>query len=140
MKHPATGAFQSLITGANRFKDVEQRIEALPTRKERGDALEVFAEAYLRTIRATQIKEVWPETTIPPSLKQRYLLPTRDKGADGLVQLTNGEYHTYQVKFRTGRPNLTWTELGTFVGISTEAHRCCSCLERLGTVSRLRLG
>ena len=121
MKHPETGDFASLIADANRFKDVEQRIEALPTKKQRGDALEVFAEAYLRTIWATQINEVWPEPTIPLSLRQRYLLPIPDKGADGLVELTNGQYHTYQVKFRTGRPNLTWSELSTFLGISSEA-------------------
>ena len=50
MKHLKTAKFRNFFSGAKRFAEIEKRIEALPTKKERGDAMEVFAEAYLRTI------------------------------------------------------------------------------------------
>jgi len=38
----------------------------------------------------------------------------RDMGADGVIETPLGQYDAYQVKFRSGRPNLTWDELSTF--------------------------
>src|SRR5262249_10310223 len=102
-----TGVFD----GIESFEMLEGRIaQASTNEKDKGDIFEVFAEAYLKTVWAPRFEEVWPASIIPMSLRERYLLPYPEKGADGLVRLTNGEYHTYQVKFRTGRSPLTWSE------------------------------
>ncbi len=39
-------------------------------------------------------------------------------GVDGVFETAAEEATCYQVKFRTGRPSLTWTELSTFFGLS----------------------
>ena len=39
-------------------------------------------------------------------------------GVDGVFETAIKEPTCYQVKFRTGRPSLTWTELSTFFGLS----------------------
>ena len=54
----------------------------------------------------------------PPTLQQRLRLPLKDMGVDGVFETAADEPTCYQVKFRTGRPALTWTELSTFFGLS----------------------
>ena len=48
-KHPRTRCFvaQGLFYGLDGFADIQARIATLPTEQERGDAFEVFTEAYL---------------------------------------------------------------------------------------------
>jgi predicted helicase len=41
-------------------------------------------------------------------------------GADGVYKTWAGQYNAYQVKFRTGRPALTWQELATFMGLTDQ--------------------
>jgi len=73
-----------LFDGLDRFAELEGRITALPTGKERGDAFETFAEAYLATQKTAQAKEVWPFDGMPIGLKQSLSLDTgRDMGVDG---------------------------------------------------------
>ena len=120
-KHTKTNYFlrSGLFDNLESFSDLEKRISELPTEKERGDAFEVFAEAYLATQTIMQAKEVWPFDKIPATVKRKFRLDTKkDMGVDGLLQTTADEYHAYQVKFRSGRPSLTWAELSTFIGLS----------------------
>ena len=122
-KHTKTNYFlrSGLFDNLESFSDLEKRISELPTEKERGDAFEVFAEAYLATQTIMQAKEVWPFDKIPATVKRKFRLDTKkDMGVDGLLQTTADEHHAYQVKFRSGRPSLTWTELSTFIGSSKE--------------------
>ena len=108
-----------LFDGLSSFTELEARIEELPTANERGDAFEVFAEAYLATQKTAQPKDVWPFDSIPVTVKQLLALDTgRDMGVDGVVETLTGEYDAYQVKFRSGRPSLTWQELSTFMGLT----------------------
>ena len=111
---------QGLFDGLTSFADLEARISVLPPppSKDRGDAFEFFAEAYLATQKTAQAQEIWPEDTVPLSVLRRLALPERDMGADGVYQTTLGEYCAYQVKFRSGRPSLTWKELSTFMGLT----------------------
>ena len=111
-----TGLFKGLTS----FSELEQRISSLPSNKERGDAFEVFAEAYLATQKITQAAEVWPEQHIPIEVLKQHKLPERDLGADGVYRTFSGKLNAYQVKFRTGRPALTWDELGTFMGLTDQ--------------------
>lgn len=64
--HPQASYYlqEGLFFKINSFEDLENRIEALETSKERGDAFEVFVEACLATQRFYQAKEVWPGNTI----------------------------------------------------------------------------
>ncbi len=110
-----------LFDGLNSFAEIEARISVLPGNKERGDAFELFAEAYLATQKINEAREVWPFEAIP--LEQRKLLALdtgRDMGVDGTYQTHDGELRAYQVKFRSNRPALTWDELSTFMGLTDQ--------------------
>jgi superfamily II DNA or RNA helicase len=122
-KHPKVRNFleQRLYHGLSSFHALESRISSLPTKKERGDAFEVFAEAYLATQPIVQAENVWPFNSIPPSIKQRFRLDTAiDMGVDGIFQTQLDEYNAYQAKFRSGRPALSWGELSTFMGLTDQ--------------------
>lgn len=111
----------SLFDGLTSFADIEARISALPGNKERGDAFEIFAEAYLATQKIAQAKEVWPFEVIPlEQLKALSLDTGRDMGVDGTYLTIDGELRAYQVKFRSNRPALTWDELSTFMGLTDQ--------------------
>ena len=108
------GLFNDLAT----FRELERRISALPSERERGKAFEVFAEAYLATQAVIQAEETWPFAVTPPSIREELHLGSADLGVDGIVRTRLGELQAYQVKFRSARPSLTWTELSTFLGLA----------------------
>ena len=111
----STGIFDSL----NSFADIEARVSALPSNKERGDAFEIFAEAYIATQKIAQAQEVWPFEAVPLEQRQALSLDTgRDMGVDGTYLTIDGELRAYQVKFRSNRTSLTWDELSTFMGLA----------------------
>lgn len=118
--HPKATSFvrQNLFTGLKTFAELEARIAALPDEQSRGWAFEVFAETYLATQLVHQAREVWPGEAIPPSVQQRLRLPLKDMGVDGVFVTTSDETACYQVKFRSGRPSLNWSELSTFFGLA----------------------
>ena len=99
-----------LFSGIKSFSELERRIEALADEKLKGDALEVFAEAYLATQRVGMAKHVWPDKMIPSSIRKRLRLSARDVGADGVIETVSGKCRAYQVKFRSRRAPLTWTD------------------------------
>ena len=78
----------------------------------------MFAEAYLATQRLEMAKHVWPDKAIPPSLRKRLRLSARDVGADGVIETTSGKHRAYQVKFRSRRAPLTWSDTATFFGVT----------------------
>lgn len=92
----------------------------LSTNNERGNAFEIFAEAYLATQKIVQAKEVWPGNSIPLDLLKAHSLPQNDLGADGIYTNYAGQISAYQVKFRSGRTALNWEELGTFMGLTDQ--------------------
>ena len=112
-----TGLFDNLTA----FTEIESRISALPSNKERGDAFEIFAEAYFTTQKITQAQEVWPFEAVPLAQRQALSLDTgRDMGVDGTYLTVDGELRAYQVKFRSRRTALTWDELSTFMGLTDQ--------------------
>ena len=119
-KHPHASLFvrQKLFDGICCFRDLEAKIEKLSPEKTRGDAFEVFAEAYFATQRIEAAKHIWPDKKLTPSLRAKLKLYKSDVGADGVIETVSGKYRGYQVKFRTGRTPLTWTEVATFFGIT----------------------
>lgn len=113
----ANGLFDDLTA----FAELEARLSALPTNKERGDAFEIFAEAYFATQKIALAREVWPFEAMPLEQRRRLALDTgRDMGVDGLYETTDGELRAYQVKFRSRRQALTWDELSTFMGLTDQ--------------------
>jgi predicted helicase len=119
-RHCRRFVVSGLFDGARTFAELEARITALPTRQDRGDALEVFAEAYLATQKILGAEEVWPADQIPIAVLEACRLPIDDMGADGVYKTYAGQYNAYQSKFRTGRPKLDWTELSTFMGLTDQ--------------------
>jgi superfamily II DNA or RNA helicase len=119
-RHPKATLFvqRQLFSGLTSFAELESRIAALPDEQSRGDAFEVFAEAYLATQRKHDAAQVWPHNSVPLDLLKNLGLTQQDQGVDGVLQTLLGEFNAYQVKFRTGRPALTWRELSTFIGLA----------------------
>ena len=109
---------QGLFSSINNFADLERRIESLPSEHDRGAAFDVFAEAYLATQRQHNAAKVWPGASVPTTVLQKLRLTNKDYGVDGVFETSAGELNTYQVKFRSGRANLVWSELSTFTGLS----------------------
>ena len=111
-------AQQHLFSELANFAELERRISKLQGEKSRGDAFEVFAEAYLATQRKHDATEVWPLSAAPLDILKKLALYEKDYGVDGIFQTLLGNYNAYQVKFRSGRIPLTWQELSTFMGLA----------------------
>ena len=102
--HPKAPLYlqRGIFDRLNNFRELEARISALAIVQERGDAFEVFAEAYLATVAVEKAKQVWPGASVPPSVRKRLALTIGDNGVDGIFATPLGETHAYQAKFRTG--------------------------------------
>ena len=118
--HPKAREFAKfgLFAGLSSFEELEKRIAAIAENKGKGDAFEVFAEAYLATQRRHEIGQVWPLDAAPMNLLKKLKLPLKDYGVDGVTRTALDGHQVYQVKFRSGRTPLTWEELSTFMGLS----------------------
>jgi superfamily II DNA or RNA helicase len=123
-RHPKATYFvqRQLFAGLTSFAELESKIAALPDEQSRGAAFEVFAEAYLATQRKHDAAQVWPHGSVPLDLLKNLGLTQQDQGVDGVLQTLLGQFNAYQIKFRTGRPALTWRELSTFIGLADSPH------------------
>ncbi|MEZ5482878.1 MAG: hypothetical protein R3E73_12130 [Porticoccaceae bacterium] len=65
-KYFSSGLFDQLKD----FSELERRIELLDSNKDKGDAFEVFAEAYINLNPILMAKEVWPFESIPIKIKK----------------------------------------------------------------------
>src|SRR5437868_5705228 len=117
--HPKAAALSKsqLFANLTSFEQLEHRLEALDERT-KGEAFEVFAEAYLATQRKHDAANIWPLSTVPLHILQRLNLLEQDYGIDGIFATNLGHYNAYQVKFRTERTPLTWRELSTFMALA----------------------
>ena len=119
--HPKTEQFirSGLFSDLESFVDLEKRISLIDDEKTKGDAFEVFASGYLMTNPAQMVKNIWPTTKlVPHSVLQHLRLSSNDFGVDGVIQTQSGSYRGYQVKFRTTRPSMTWSEVSSFFGLT----------------------
>jgi len=92
-KHQRSSFFldSGIYDGLTSFAELEERIARLPINKDKGDAFEVFAEAYLATQHIIQSRQVWPFAALPPSLAQQLQLDTgQDMGVDGVLETALG--------------------------------------------------
>jgi predicted helicase len=122
-RHRRADVFVSrgLYGGLSSFRELEARIAALPEELERGDAFEIFAQAYLHTHRVFQVADLWPVGQIPLDIRRPLNLPADAKGIDGVLRTKTGLAVPYQVKFRIGRPLLGFAEVAPFLGVTERA-------------------
>ena len=71
-KHPLISTLPpGFFSGLQRFRELEERIAALSNGSlQRGDALEIFVEAYLQTHPIFQVDELWLVNQIPLPIRQ----------------------------------------------------------------------
>jgi predicted helicase len=105
------------------FAELEQRISALGDENTKvvGDAFEVFVEGYLARHQKLQAEAVWPVGRVPLGIRQQLNLPNDAKGIDGVFRTRTGVPVPYQVKFRSQRAYLTFTQIAPFLGLTERA-------------------
>jgi predicted helicase len=112
-----------LYDNLHSFAELEQRISALGDENTKvvGDALEVFVEGYLATHQKLQAEAVWLVGQVPLHIRQQLNLPNDTKGIDGVFRTRTGVFVPYQVKFRSQRAYLTYTQIAPFLGLTERA-------------------
>jgi superfamily II DNA or RNA helicase len=124
-KHSSAAQFihRGLYDDLHSFAQLEQRISALGAENSKvvGDALEVFVEGYLATHQKLQADVVWLVGQLPLDVRQKLNLPNDAKGIDGVFRTRTGTLVPYQVKFRSQRAYLTYTEIAPFLGLTERA-------------------
>jgi predicted helicase len=114
---------RGLYDDLHSFAELEHRISVLGDENTKivGDAFEVFVEAYLATHQKMQAETVWPVGQVPPDIRLKLNLPNDAKGIDGVFSTRIGTLVPYQVKFRSKRAYLTYTEIAPFLGLTERA-------------------
>jgi superfamily II DNA or RNA helicase len=124
-KHVSAGQLirRGLYDDLHSFAELEQRISALgdENTKAIGDAFEIFVEGYLATHQKMQAENVWLVGHVPPEIRHQLNLPSDAKGIDGVFRTRTGALVPYQVKFRSQRAYLTYTEIAPFLGLTERA-------------------
>ncbi len=121
-RHPRLNTLPTdLFSELASFRALESRIALLDEELQRGDALEVFVEAYLQTHPLFQVKDLWLVGQIPGEVRKTLNLPRDQKGIDGVFRTRSGTLVPYQVKFRIARPQVTVREVSTFLGLTERA-------------------
>jgi superfamily II DNA or RNA helicase len=124
-KHANAGLliWRGLYDDLHSFAELEQRISALGDENSKvvGDAFEVFVEGYLATHQKLQVETVWLVGQVPQGIRQQMNLPNDAKGIDGIFRTRTGVLVPYQVKFRSQRAYLTYTQIAPFLGLTERA-------------------
>ena len=114
---------RGLYDDLHSFAELEQRITNLGAENTKivGDAFEIFVEAYLATHQKLQVDTVWLVGQVPLEIRNQLNLPKDAKGIDGVFRTRTGLLVPYQVKFRSQRAYLTYTEIAPFLGLTERA-------------------
>ena len=117
------------IASCASWSDFWERAKKLPTDREKGAVFERLTQLYLQTTPEyqTELRHVWTLREVPPDVRMRLNLPSRDEGIDLIARTRHGKYWAIQSKFRSqsDRP-LNRKELGTF---SSLAFNTCSNID-----------
>src|ERR1700730_9133598 len=121
--HAAQLIKRGLYDDVQSFSELEQRISILGDENTKivGDAFEVFVEGYLATHQKLQADTVWLVGHLPLDVRQKLNLPNDAKGIEGVFRTRTGTFVPYQVKFRSQRAYLTFTEVAPFLGLTERA-------------------
>jgi predicted helicase len=124
-KHANAGPLirRGLYDDLHSFAELEQRISLLGDENTKivGDAFEVFVEGYLATQQKMQAETVWLVGQVPLDIRLKLNLPNDAKGIDGVFGTRTGTLVPYQVKYRSQRAYLTYTEIAPFLGLTERA-------------------
>jgi predicted helicase len=124
-KHPNAAQLirRGLFDDLRTFTELEQRITALGDENTKivGDAFEIFVEAFLATHQKMQANAIWLVGYIPQDIRTQLNLPKDTKGIDGVFRSRTAALVPYQVKFRSQRAYLTYTEVAPFLGLTERA-------------------
>src|SRR5262245_3232970 len=114
---------RGLYDDLHSFGELEQRISILGDENTKivGDAFEVFVEGYLATQQKMQVERVWLVGQVPIDIRRQMNLPNDAKGIDGIFRTRTGTLVPYQVKFRSRRAYLTYTQIAPFLGLTERA-------------------
>jgi predicted helicase len=110
---------QGIFDNLRSFDIFEDRVNAIPEEKDRGDAFEIFIEGYLATQPIAQRIKHWIVGGIPLEMRERYKLPKDGTGIDGIYKTHDGSHVAYQVKYRR-KQQLTFAEVAPFLGITEQ--------------------
>ncbi len=89
----------------------------------KGEIFEVYIEAFLKTTKLFNIKNVYSsQRNFPSDLFSKLEIPRTDKGIDGIIIDTENNIIPYQVKFRSSR-KLSYEELQGFKDQSSRANQ-----------------
>ncbi len=125
-KHPAAAILNHLLNDeVKSFSELERKIAALASENTKcvGDVFEAFVEGYLATNPKMQVQQVWIVGQVPLDVRQHLNLPADAKGIDGVFRTRTGVLVPYQVKFRSDRDYLTFSEVAPFLGLTERAAR-----------------
>ena len=121
-RHPRARSLpRSLFHSLASFRDLEARIASLPEELQRGDAFEVFVEAYLWLTTVWQVDDLWLVGQVPLEVRRGLNLPSDAKGIDGVFRTRSGTLVPYQVKHRLRRPQVNVAEVSTFLALTERA-------------------
>jgi len=109
------------ITSCSSWSNFWERAKKLPTDSEKGAVFERLTQLYLQTTPEyqTELRHVWTLREVPPAVRRRLDLPSRDEGIDLIACTRHGQYWAIQSKFRSQRDKpLNRRELGTFTSLA----------------------
>jgi len=113
-----------IFDGLQNFSQLEERISKLGDKNTKilGDAFEMFIEGYIATQQKFQVEQNWVVGKVPLEVREQLNLSAHGSlGIDGTFRSRTGELVPYQVKFRSGRPPLSYNEVASFLGITERA-------------------
>ena len=86
------------IANCNSWNDFWERTKKLPTEGEKGAAFERLTQLYLQTTPEyqTELRHVWKLRDVPPDVRRRLDLPSRDEGIDLIACTRHGQYWAIQ--------------------------------------------
>ena len=110
------------------FRALEKRIEKLKAKNIkaenllRGNAFEVFVEAFLNTSDSFEAVKVYPSLAQTPAIiRQKLGVGKKDKGIDGVFLTKDETIVPYQAKFKTGRGTVDYGQITKFLEQSKKA-------------------
>ena len=102
------------------WEQFQTHVAALANTKEKGDAFERLCQLFLQTdSRYKELKSVWLLKEVPASIAVQINLPGPDEGIDGIAQTVDGEFWSWQSKYRDNpKQTLTKNDLDGFSHLS----------------------
>src|SRR5262249_15915829 len=79
------------------------------------------SKATSRRTKSCRRRAIWLVGQVPQGIRQQMNLPNDTKGTDGIFLTRTGVLVPYQVKFRSQRAYLTYTQIAPFLGLTERA-------------------